>query len=60
MRLAAAMCKQAVIDLHSEDPITAIDAFDWLISEGPMWIDLVLDHELPGDQVLRRVLDFER
>ena len=51
-RLAAALVKQAVFDLSSKDPITFFEVTHWLISDGPIWLDLVMDYDLPGVDVL--------
>lgn len=56
LRLAASMCKRAVFDLRSDDPITAVDALGFWLDDGPIWLDLVLDNDLPGGEVLRYAL----
>ena len=38
LKLAAAICKQAILDLRDRDPITALDALGWFLTDGPIYL----------------------
>ena len=52
IRLGAGLIKRALVDLDSNDPITFFEVTNWLIFDASTWLDLVMNYDLPGVDVL--------
>ena len=48
VRLGAAMLKRAVLDLRSDDPIIFLECVHFWLTDGPIYLSLVMGYELSG------------
>ena len=57
MRLCAAIAKRGVKDLGDSDPVTALDALDWLICDAPPLLRL-LGFDIGNDDVFLKAVQY--
>ena len=55
LKLTAAMVIRALKDFGSNDPITALDAYDWLSNEGPEFLKILGFTIGPKDYFIKMV-----
>jgi len=56
VRLAQAVVVRSFSDLCSDNAIKALDALAWWLSDGPLWLNVLVDPAPPKDAALVIIL----